>query len=164
MGAAREKRQARIGALQRNDEVCGRITLCLQIKLVGLGLDDIERRALSRSVARSGNAYPVTRCRAQGLEQGSRVYAHVGGLSQARSDSSASSISTPPVSSATRAISRCTQNASMPSMMVVIAAGCRNVTVPTCTALAPASVYSTASSAVEIPPHAMIGIRTAFAH
>ena len=52
----------------------------------------------------------------------------------------------------------------MPSRTEIIAVGWTKVTVPTWTALAPASMYSMASSAVAMPPQPIIGISTARAH
>src|SRR5271166_949331 len=122
--SASQKRQSRLTALKRDDQVGARVALASQAERSRLAVDDVEGCALAVPVALSCHSDAVAGRRGKRPEQlvgelthlrillgrcghaGFQAEVHVGGLSHARSGSSASSITTPPVNSETRAISR----------------------------------------------------------
>src|SRR5581483_10868174 len=178
MRAAGDPRQVGLRAGQGDDQIGAGVALDRKAAGARFAFDEIECARFAWSVARAGDADAVASQLGETLEQGlgerlilgageraGRVGAlHDPGLTQARSASSASSMTTPPIRSDTRGISRCRQKVRSPSMIWIIAAGCRKVAVPTCTAAAPASMYSAASSAVAMPPQPITAILTARAH
>ena len=112
MRAAGEKRQIRFAACERHHQIGAGIACRLKTELTRLGFHNVERSGFTPAIALAGDADAVERCGTKRIEQLTRQRTilrivnedvaalshfrrHVGGLSQARSWSSASSITTP---------------------------------------------------------------------